>query len=168
MLRIGEPRPSGQDANSNNCCKICPRRRYHLTGGRTGGGDPAGRLGMYFSPVAEFARIQGVVFVCRNSREFRYGRVGCTLSGWFEMRVNFAQAALCHSAYGWILHSAIGPAGLLHLRQLSLNGVAAHALRRINGNMTVDNSAAIEAAQTWAPLGCGTDARSVLRKSYEL
>jgi hypothetical protein len=64
-------------------------------------------------------------------------------------------------AYGWILHSAIGPAGLLHLRQLSLQGVAARALGRINACMTVNNSAAIDCANAWAQLSCGTDARSV-------
>jgi hypothetical protein len=73
--------------------------------------------------------------------------------------VGFSHAALCQLAYGWILHSAVGPAGLLHLRQLSLNGVAARALRRINANIPVNNSAVVEAAHTCAPLRCGTDAR---------
>jgi hypothetical protein len=77
------------------------------------------------------------------------------------MRIKFSQGCLCQLAYGWVLHSAIGPAGLLHLCQLSLKGVAADALRRINAYMIVNNSAAIDRANTWAQLLCGTDARSV-------
>jgi hypothetical protein len=75
--------------------------------------------------------------------------------------VRFSKVALCQLAYRWILHSAVGPAELLHLRQLSLKGVAAQALRRINAYMIVNNLAAIDCAKTWAQLSCGTDARSV-------
>jgi hypothetical protein len=42
----------------------------------------------FSSLVAEFARIQGVVWVCRNSGEFRYVRVFGTVPRRSEMRMS--------------------------------------------------------------------------------
>jgi hypothetical protein len=133
ILRIGDPRLSGHDVESKSCCKMRSRSRYHLMGDRT----PKQRLRRSTCyPTIKNASLRSAQLIVN----------------WFH---------LCQLAYGWILRSAIGLAELLHLCQLSFDGVAAQAFRCMNGNMTLDNSAAIEAAHTSALLRCGTDARSV-------